>query len=45
MGLGLKEAKEIVEKSPIILKNGVLKEDAEGIKEKLTKAGAVITLK
>ena len=45
MGLGLKEAKEIVEKAPTMLKNGVMKDEAEGIKEKLEKVGATITLK
>lgn len=45
LGLGLKEAKETVEKAPIILKPGMMKDEAEEIKEKLEKAGATITLK
>ena len=45
MGLGLKEAKEIVEKAPVLLKNNVMKDEAEDIKEKLEKAGATISLK
>lgn len=45
MGLGLKEAKEVVEKAPTMLKTGAMKEEAESIKEKLEKAGATISLK
>ena len=44
-GLGLKEAKEIVDGAPSNLKEGVEKEEAESIKEKLTEAGAEIELK
>ena len=41
-GLGLKEAKELVEKAPVELKKGVKKEVAEEIKKKLSDIGAVI---
>jgi large subunit ribosomal protein L7/L12 len=44
-GLGLKEAKEIVETADSVIKEGVSKEDAASIKEKLTAAGAVIEIK
>lgn len=44
-GLGLKEAKEIVEGSDAVIKEGVSKEDAASIKEKLEAAGAVIEVK
>ena len=44
-GLGLKEAKEMVEGAPKIIKEGASKEDAEAIKEKLTAAGAEVTIK
>lgn len=39
-GLGLKEAKELVEKAPTNIKEGVSKEDAENFKKKLEEAGA-----
>ncbi|CAL0301005.1 unnamed protein product [Lupinus luteus] len=39
--LGLKEAKDLVEKAPVILKQGVTKEEANGIIEKLKAAGGV----
>jgi large subunit ribosomal protein L7/L12 len=42
--LGLKEAKELVEKAPAVLKAGVPKEEAEGIAEKLRALGAKIVL-
>lgn len=42
--LGLKEAKELVEKAPIVLKSGVAKEDAEQIIEKLKSVGATAVL-
>ena len=45
MGLGLKEAKEIVEGAPKTLKEGVSKAEAEEIKAKLEEAGAKIELK
>uniref|UniRef100_A0ACD6A4Q4 Uncharacterized protein n=1 Tax=Avena sativa TaxID=4498 RepID=A0ACD6A4Q4_AVESA len=42
--LGLKEAKELVEKAPAVLKSGVPKEEAESIAEKLRALGAKIIL-
>lgn len=45
MGLGLKEAKELVEAAPKTLKEGVSKAEAEEIKAKLEEAGAKIELK
>lgn len=44
-GLGLKEAKEIVEGAPKTLKEAVSKEEAEDIKKKLEAAGAKVELK
>lgn len=44
-GLGLKEAKELVDGAPKTLKEGVSKEDAEAMKAKLEEAGAKIELK
>lgn len=44
-GLGLKEAKDLVEKAPQSVKNGVPTEDAEAMKAKLEKEGAVVELK
>ncbi len=44
-GLGLKEAKDLVEGAPKELKTGVSKEDANGFKEKLEAAGATVELK
>jgi large subunit ribosomal protein L7/L12 len=44
-GLGLKEAKEIVEGAPKTLKEGVSKEEAASIKEKLEAAGAQVEVK
>ncbi len=44
-GLGLKEAKEMVEGVPATVKEGASKEDAEAIKEKLAAAGATVELK
>lgn len=44
-GLGLKEAKDLVEGAPKSLKEGISKADAEDWKKKLEEAGAVITLK
>lgn len=45
MGLGLKEAKELVEGAPKTLKEGVAKAEAEELKAKLEEAGAKIELK
>ena len=44
-GLGLKEAKDLVEGAPKALKEGVSKEDAEKIKEQLVAAGATVEIK
>lgn len=44
-GLGLKEAKDLVEGAPKILKEAVAKEEAENIKKKLEEVGAKISLK
>ncbi|WP_216936910.1 MULTISPECIES: 50S ribosomal protein L7/L12 [unclassified Acinetobacter] len=44
-GLGLKEAKDMVEGAPAILKEGVSKEEAEELKAKLETTGATITVK
>ena len=44
-GLGLKEAKEVVDGAPNMLKEQVSKEDAEAIKAKLAEVGATVTLK
>ena len=44
-GLGLKEAKEVVDGAPKNVKEGVSKEEAEEIKGKLEEAGATITVK
>jgi len=44
-GLGLKEAKDLVEAAPKPLKEGVSKADAEDMKKKLTEAGATVELK
>ena len=45
LGLGLKEAKELVEAAPKALKEGVSKAEAEEIKAKLEEAGAEVELK
>ncbi len=45
LGLGLKEAKDLVDAAPSIVKEGMKKEDAEALKVKLEAAGAKITLK
>ena len=44
-GLGLKEAKDLVDGAPKAIKEGVSKEEAESIKAQLTEAGAEIELK
>ncbi|RYY78014.1 MAG: 50S ribosomal protein L7/L12 [Moraxellaceae bacterium] len=44
-GLGLKEAKDLVEGAPQVLKEGVSKEEGDELKAKLEAAGATITLK
>jgi len=43
--LGLKEAKDLVDSAPAMLKEGISKEDAEAIKAKLTEVGATVTVK
>ena len=44
-GLGLKEAKDVVDGAPKVVKEGVSKEEAEDIKKKLEEAGAKATIK
>ncbi len=44
-GLGLKEAKELVDGAPKALKEGVSKDEAEGLKSQLEEAGAEVELK
>ena len=44
-GLGLKEAKEVVDGAPKVVKEGASKEEAEDIKTKLEAEGAKVTLK
>lgn len=45
LGLGLKEAKDLVESAPAILKEGLKKDQAEEIKKKIEEAGGKVTLK
>lgn len=44
-GLGLKEAKDLVDAAPTNVKEGVSKDEAEGLKKSLEEAGAVVELK
>jgi large subunit ribosomal protein L7/L12 len=44
-GLGLKEAKDLVDAAPKAVKEGVTKEEAEATKEKLAEAGATVEVK
>jgi large subunit ribosomal protein L7/L12 len=44
-GLGLKEAKDLVDGAPQMVKEGLKKEEAEELKKKLEEAGAVVELK
>jgi large subunit ribosomal protein L7/L12 len=44
-GLGLKESKDIVDNIPKILKEGVTKEESEGIKKEIEAAGGKVTIK
>lgn len=44
-GLGLKEAKELVDGAPKAVKEGISKDEAEGLKKALEEVGAVIELK
>jgi len=43
--LGLKEAKDLVDGAPAMLKEGISKEDAEAVKTKLSEVGATVTIK
>ncbi len=43
-GLGLKEAKDLVEAAPTKVKEGITKDEAESIKAKLTEAGATVEI-
>jgi len=45
LGLGLKEAKELVDSAPAVIKAGVAKDEAETIKAALEEAGATVELK
>jgi len=45
LGLGLKEAKDMVDGAPAEVKAGMKKEDAEALQAKLEEAGAKVTLK
>ena len=45
MGLGLKEAKELVEKAPVNLKEGVAKDEADELVKKLADSGAELEIK
>lgn len=45
LGLGLKEAKDLVDGAPSVLKDGMKKAEAEEIKKKIEEAGGKITLK
>ncbi len=45
LGLGLKEAKDLVDAAPSKIKDGMKKEDAEALKKQLEEAGAKVTLK
>ncbi|MGL4858305.1 MAG: 50S ribosomal protein L7/L12 [Enterobacteriaceae bacterium] len=44
-GLGLKEAKDLVESAPAVLKEGISKDDAEALKKSLEEAGASVEIK
>ena len=45
LALGLKEAKDLVDGAPSVIKDGMKKADAEDLKKKLEEAGATVTLK
>lgn len=45
LGLGLKEAKDLVDGAPQALKTGISKDEAEALKAKLTEAGAQVEIK
>ena len=44
-GLGLKEAKDLVDAAPKVIKEAISKEEAEALKKDLEEAGAKVTLK
>ena len=44
-GLGLKEAKDLVDAAPKAVKEGVAKEEADQVKEKLAEAGATVEIR
>ena len=44
-GLGLKEAKDLVDAAPSVIKEGVSKDEAEGLQKSLTEGGAEVELK
>lgn len=45
LGLGLKEAKDLVESAPVVVKEGMKKEDAEALKKSIDEAGGKAELK
>lgn len=45
LGIGLKEAKDLVDAAPKVIKENIVKADAEEIKKKLEEAGAVVEIK
>ena len=45
LGLGLKEAKDLVDSAPALIKDGVKKEDAEALKKQIEAAGGKVELK
>ena len=45
LGLGLKEAKDMVDGAPIMMKEGMKKEEAEALKKRIEEAGGEVTLK
>lgn len=44
-GIGLKEAKELVERAPVVVKESVSKEEAEDLKKALEEAGATVAIR
>ena len=45
LGVGLKEAKEMVDCAPVVIKAGASKDEAEDLKKQITEAGGAVTLK
>lgn len=45
LGLGLKEAKDLVESAPVVLKEGLKKDDADNLKKAIEEAGGKVELK